>query len=359
MHAPDCFYIYGYCNALYQGPKENLGTIPTNALHATEVRQFDITIYNEAAIRNAKVVDKFDEETIKRDYPQAHKVPVKTSTGIYFQEPVFENVAFVRDAITEAYFIKPILNGVTKKEDHTYGKISGWGYFKIGKELPPIVETPIIKTDNEITPKKEYILKPPSNPIQTEIPTPILSYKSIFPGCLWPLLLAFIFGLFLFQMCTNLTNIKNNTNLKDKNLLKDSLTNRNKLVEGDQIIINPDDNKIGADSIKINGKRIPVPVNNKYQLLVYDFDKEDGDQISLSYNGQQVLDHSIVNFVTKIITINKWRKGDNYLHIISTSDGTQGICTPRVTLIKNGNILYNKTVGCKVGIVKRLTLKFN
>lgn len=358
MHAPDCFYIYGYCDAQYQGPKEGLGMLPTTVINAVEVRQFDITIYKQAEITKAKLVSDFNEDTIHKDFPKALKIPVKTKPGIYFPAPVFDNVTFVRDNIIEAYFINPTLNGITKKDDYTYGSISGWGYFKVGKELPPIVEPPLVENSNYKATVTIGTSKPTAKPIRIPLPPSISFNKSIFPGCLGPLFLICLLSLFMFQVCNNNLNFKNNTNLKDENPLKDTLSQRGKFVEGDKIIIPPDDGKIGSDSIKINDKNIPVPVTKDYLLLVYDFDKKDDDQISLSYNGQLLLDHSIVNFEPKIIRIKQIRKGDNYLHIVSTSQGKAGICTPRLTLIKNGNILYNKTIGCRNGIINRLTLKF-
>jgi hypothetical protein len=84
-----------------------------------------------------------------------YSINFSCDTAIYFKEIVFDNVSFIREQITESFFIDPVISETVKKgkNDFTYGTIEGWGYFKIGVEKKKRAEIkPVTKIESEIEP---------------------------------------------------------------------------------------------------------------------------------------------------------------------------------------------------------------
>lgn len=150
MKAPDSFYIYGFCKGLYNGPRNKLSlNKPVLESNPIKIRFYELSIYTSVDITQAQVILDFDKESLLQKHPNAYAIKFSCEAGIYFNESVFEDVKFIREQITESFFIDPKISDVVKKgkNEFTYGSIEGWGYFKIGfekkkrKEVKPITKT--------------------------------------------------------------------------------------------------------------------------------------------------------------------------------------------------------------------------
>lgn len=419
MKAPESFCVYGYCTAMYSGPRDRaplkLVSLSSNPV---KIRYYDIVVYENAVITDTVVIDNFTKDDLLKDKPDLYAVSFTTQPSIHFKEKVFDDVSFIRDTVTEAYFVNPALTIINKIEDHTYGTISGWGYFKIG-----IVQTKQI-VKQKVDTKKPILIDPiiteplPEPPVTTASNSgclPILGaglLSLLFPlfglpffasliafpllllllwflfrrsssltgfnqsfstnsmmlskvGCLWPAILSLLFSIFFLKVCNNLTNSQQRTSVIKEEQDRDRKIRQQKVLEQGEVveIIPQNDNqnqsKSVSDSIIVLGRKVPVPYSENFQLLVYDYDKVDDDALSIAFNGESIIYPTSLLAKPIALDIDQMRSGNNYLDLEATSNGLSGVCTPRLVLTLKGKVLFNKTVGCQVGNLKRLTFSYN
>jgi hypothetical protein len=419
MKAPESFCVYGYCTALYSGPRDRaplkLVSLSSNPV---KIRYYDIVVYENAAITDTVVIDNFTKDDLLKDKPDLYAVSFTTQPSIHFKEKVFDDVSFIRDTITEAYFVNPALTIINKLEDHTYGTISGWGYFKIGivqtKHIVKLkVDTKKPITIDPIVP--EPLPEPPVTSASNSGCLPMLGaglLSLLFPlfglplfasliafpllllllwflfkrsssltgfnqsfstnsmmlskvGCLWPATLSLLFSIFFLKVCNNLTNSQQRTSVIKEEQDRDRKIRQQKVLEQGEVveIIPQNDNQNQSnsvlDSIIVLGKKVPIPYSENFQLLVYDYDKVDDDALSIAFNGESIIYPTSLKAKPIPLDINQMRSGNNYLDLEATSNGLSGVCTPRLVLTLKGKVLFNKTVGCQVGNLKRLTFSYN
>jgi hypothetical protein len=197
MKAPSEFCVYGFATALYTGPREkNLLQRFTANTTAAKIKYYQIEVYEDAEIREAEVIPDFNKENLPLSADDLFLVRFTTEPEIHFKETVFDQINFIRDAITEAYFVNPEITIITKKNDHTYGTIRGWGYFRIGK--------PVLKNITASV-KKEVLNKETTINVFDQIDdskvasvTPVMHTNSSM-GCL-PALSSSIFSYSLFGL---------------------------------------------------------------------------------------------------------------------------------------------------------------
>lgn len=420
MKAPESFCVYGYCTAMYSGPRDRaplkLVSLSSNPV---KIRYYDIVVYENAVITDTVVIDNFTKDDLLKDKPDLYAVSFTTQPSIHFKEKVFDDVSFIRDTVTEAYFVNPALTIINKIEDHTYGTISGWGYFKIGIVQRKVVEkakVDIHKHDpNAPEPKPEPLPEPPVTTPSNSGCLPMLGaglLSLLFPlfglpffasliafpllwlflwflfrrsssltgfnqsfstnsmmlskvGCLWPAILSLLFSIFFLKVCNNLTNSQQRTSVIKEEQDRDRKIRQQKVLEqGEVVEITPQNgnqNKLNSvpDSIIVLGKKVPVPYSENFQLLVYDYDKVDDDALSIAFNGESIIYPTSLQAKPIALDIDQMRSGNNYLDLEATSNGLSGVCTPRLVLTLKGKVLFNKTVGCQVGNLKRLTFSNN
>ncbi len=419
MKAPESFCVYGYCTAMYNGPRDRaplkLVSLSSNPI---KIRYYDVVVYENAKITDTIVVDDFTKDELLKAQPDLYAVSFTTQLSIHFKEKVFDDVSFLRDTVTEAYFVNPALTIINKLEDHTYGTISGWGYFKIG-----IVQTKLI-VKPKVDTKKPILIDPiiadplPEPPVTTAtnkgcLPIlgagflsllfslfglPFFASLIAFPliwlllwllfrrsssltgfnqsfstnsmmlskvGCLWPAILSLLFSIFFLKVCNNLTNSQQRTSVIKEEQNRDRKIRQQKVLEQGEVVDvmpqNDNQNQLNSapDSIIVLGKKVPVSFSENFQLLVYDYDQVDDDVLSIAFNGEPIINPTLLVAKPMALDINKMRSGNNYLDLEATSNGLSGVCTPRLVLTLKGKVLFNKTVGCKVGNLKRLTFSYN
>ena len=189
MNAPPHFWVYGKCTALYRGPRnDNFKKPIVLGANPVKIRLYDVVIYEEAYIKDTKVVDDFyAKEMVSSD--SLYHIKFDCNAAISFPDKVFDDVSFIRDSISEAYFENPKLTETSKKGRNTYGTINGWGYFKVGNPRS-LKKAEVVKPDVLTSVRKDIDVMGVESP---EI-KPIVPNNEM--GCL-PLVCAVLLSLLL------------------------------------------------------------------------------------------------------------------------------------------------------------------
>lgn len=365
MQAPSEFCIYGFATALYTGPREkNLLQRITENTHAVKIKYYQIEVYEDAEIRESEVIPPFDCNHLPISKDELFPVKFTTEPEIHFKETVFDQINFIRDKVTAAYFVDPEITIITKKNEHTYGTIRGWGYFKIGNPVSVITSTSKVDTAKN-TVVQTNAPSTTTNGINVVEVTPVIqSHQSI--GCL-PFVgsgLAIIFFLMMMGFVCNKCKFSGITQTIVQNETK-SVKNTNKLkptVLGERVVIpaiaNAEEEELKhrfkPDSILVNFRKVPVPVSDRFQLLMYDYGRFDQDEVTLQFNDEIIEAHTVVPELPKLYNLSTLQPGNNYLNLKPTSDGSVGTCTPYFVLIRNGKIYFEKSFDCSTGDVKQI-----
>jgi len=353
----DSFFAYGYVIALFRGPEhidnQVLTRISTNK-RTNSIRVFDIILYKDINITNARVIPNEDWESklVEMKKSTYFHATLEDQLAIQFDKVYFNNVDFLRTNVyrPECYIKNPIFNYSLVKDGFAYGEIAGELYFKVGDPKPVIIKkTPIVDPKPITEIKSEVISSSPVQPgigclglvmswfsfswalpflpgLYTKADIPLLQRS----GCLWPILrmmgLLFLL-LFLFKGCLSYSsNVWNNAN-------KDALKNDKKLdIPTGKEKIEQSDKLAKSQKNKYSDTTFVVPPGN-YKLVFFDSNRQDGDKIRLSINGRDLEESVEVLNAKQEVVLKNMRYGKNIIDFEALSNGKYGICTAEVYLV--------------------------
>jgi hypothetical protein len=355
----DSFFAYGHVIALFRGPEQIDNQVVThisNNKRTNSIRVFDIILYKDINISDAKVVpnELWDTTLVEMKKSTYFHATLEDQLAIQFDKVYFNNVDFLRTNVyrPECYIKNPVFNYSLVKDGFAYGEIAGELYFKVGdpkpvsiKKNPTAVTKPVVETATTT----EVISSQPVQPgigclglvmswfsfswalaflpgLYTKADIPLLQRA----GCLWPIfrMLGLLFlMLFLFKGCLNYSsNVWNIANIEalnnDKKL--DIPTGKEKIEQSDKLA--------KSQKNKFSDTTFVVPPGN-YKLVFFDSNRQDGDRIRLSINGRDLEESVEVLNAKQEVILKNMRYGKNIIDFEALSNGKYGICTAEVYLV--------------------------
>lgn len=355
----DSFFAYGHVIALFRGPEhidnQVLTRISTNK-RTNSIRVFDIILYKDINITNARVIPNEDWESklVEMKKSTYFHATLEDQLAIQFNKVYFNNVDFLRTSVyrSECYIKNPVFNYSLVKDGFAYGEIAGELYFKVGDPKPVSIKknpTAVTKSVVEATTTTEVVSSEPVQPgigclglvmswfsfswalaflpgLYTKADISLLQRA----GCLWPIfrmLGLFFLMLFLFNSCLNYSsNVWNIANIEalnnDKKL--DIPTGKEKIEQSDKLA--------KSQKNKFSDTTFVVPPGN-YKLVFFDSNRQDGDRIRLSINGRDLEESVEVLNAKQEVILKNMRYGKNIIDFEALSNGKYGICTAEVYLV--------------------------
>jgi hypothetical protein len=387
--ADDSFFAYGHVIALFRGPEYIDSQVITNISknkRANSIRVFDIILYKDINISNAKVIpnDLWESELFEmKKSPYFHAI-LEDQLAIHFDKVYFNNVDFLRTTVyqPECFIKNPVFNYSLVKDGFAYGEITGELYFKVGDSKPvainknlTIAPKPITETEIQVTELETQAIS--SLPVQPGIGClgflmswfsfswalpflPGLYTKADIPalqraGCLWPILRMLgllLLMLFLFKGCLNYSsNVWNSSK-------EDAFKNDKKLdIPTGKETIEQSDKLPKTQKNKFSDTTFFVPPGN-YKLVFFDSEVEDGDKIRLSLNGRDLLESVEILNAKQEVSLKNMQYGKNIIDFEALSNGRLGFCTAVVYLVNidNGQIQKYKFYN-EQGFKKRIFIE--
>jgi hypothetical protein len=353
----DSFFAYGHVIALFRGPEHIDNQVLTNISknkRANSIRVFDIILYKDINISDAKVIpnDLWESELLEmKKSPYFHAI-LEDQLAIHFDKVYFNNVDFLRTTVyqPECFIKNPVFNYSLVKDGSAYGEITGELYFKVGNPKPLAIKKNQTIAPKPITEVETQAVS--SLPVQPGIGClgllmswfsfswalpflPGLYTKADIPalqraGCLWPILRMLgllLLMLFLFKGCLNYSS-----NVWDSSK-KDALKNDKKLdiPTGNETIVQSDKLPIKQKN-KYSDTIFVVPPGN-YKLVFFDSNLEDGDKIRLSLNGRDLEESFEILNAKQEVNLKNMQYGKNIIDFEALSNGRLGLCTAEVYLV--------------------------
>lgn len=219
-----------------------------------------------------------------------------------------ENERAAREKLNYVIIKDAKLTGVTKRNNLTYGTLSGTLSAFIG-ELPKPVQEEKIISDAKTETGTPFTAQPPvgnvSNAGGVTPPIPGGGCLPKIPGLLWLPLLLLLLGLLSLMGCPDFR-----CNLPDLDLDK---------VLPDTTEVNP------TDTLRSDSKEIV--------LSMYDWSVEDGDVVRITFNGQTIADSVLITRKPVSFKIQNTKNGVNILEVYGIDQGTVGPASPYVEIL--------------------------
>lgn len=411
-------YIEGNLSGLYSGFKEEGHSLMINKLALLKkAKKYSVTLYKDLHVDKAVIISEQDYDEAK-DSEEWWKINHTAEAAIYFLHPFFEEYTFLRHLPIEIYVESPSIKCTDKKDQRnvTYGTLSGRVRVKLTTEQN--IESQIQKSVS--TPEITTELIPDETPIKTNegcfnrndsyngcfglndglngtgglygltggaygtsgcfgaygnpkglFSAPMSSgcFPNIGLGCLIPGLLLLLFLFSLLKSCGHLSTVAPilNTIKKDR---EDSRTPPPVWVKNtdDTSKLEPDyvpknDTLLKVDSLKPMIDTIEIinkcPKINKgsMQLMLWDWDIEDKDTVSVFLNNKLVINNLRLRKKPYLINRKGLKYGENYLEVIA-KNSDKGTNTVAFIGYSDRNKLCDTTLKLKSSQLKRITLRY-
>jgi len=372
--ADDSFFARGQVIALFRGPEYIDSQVITNISknkRANSIRVFDIILYKDINISNAKVIpnDLWESELLEMKKSPYFNAILEDQLAIHFDKIYFKNVDFLRTTVyqPECFIKNPVFNYSLVKDGFAYGEITGELYFKVGDPEPVAIKKNLAIAPKPVTENKtQDISSSPVSKSNTELKTQAVSSLPVQPGigclgflmswfsfswalpflpglytkadipalqragCFWPILRILgllLLLLFLFKGCLNYSS-----NVWDSSK-KDALKNDKKLdIPTGKETIEQSDKLPKTQKNKFSDTTFVVPPGN-YKLVFFDSNRQDGDKIRLSLNGRDLLESVEILNAKQEVSLRNMQYGKNIIDFEALSNGRLGICTAEVYLV--------------------------
>ena len=135
----DSFFAYGQVVALFRGPEHIANQVLTSVSknkRANSIRVFDIILYKDINISDAKVIpnELWESTLVEMKKSTYFHATLDDQLAIHFNKSYFNNVDFLRTSVyrPECYIKNPVFNYSLVKDGFAYGEIAGELYFKVG-----------------------------------------------------------------------------------------------------------------------------------------------------------------------------------------------------------------------------------
>ena len=409
-------YIEGNLSGQYSGSKENDHSLIKNRLALLKkAKKYSVTLYKDLHIDRAIIISEQDYDEAKTS-ENWWKINHTAEAAIDFLYPFFEQYTFLRHFPVEIYVESPSIKYTDKKDQRnaTYGILSGRVRAKLTTPqkivsqpqkavIAPIVTTePIpdtipVQTDRGCFNRNDsyngcFGLKDGVNGTggcyglsggaygpsgcfgNYGNPTGCFSApmsSGCFPnmglGCLIPGLLMLMLLFSLLKSCSHLSTLAPivNTIKKDRDDSRTPppvwVTNPNDTTQPEPDYVPQSDTLLKVDSLKpvIDSVDIvdTIPKINKgsLQLMLWDWDTEDKDTVSVFLNNKLIIDNLRLRKKPYFLNEKGLKYGENYIEIVAMNTD-KGSNTVAIMGYSDRSKLCDTTLKLKSSQSTRLTL---
>ena len=411
-------YIEGDLSGQYSGSKENDHSLIKNRLALLKkAKKYSVTLYKDLHIDKAVIISEQQYEEVK-NAETWWKINHTAEAAIDFLYPFFEKFTFLRHLPIELYVERPSIKFTDKKDQRnaTYGILCARVSAKLtipltkaksptlplpptptphpqpGPDEPPPIPTNSGCFNNNDSYNGCFGLKdgvsgtggcygltggsnglsgcfsPYGNPIGCfSAPMSSGCFPNMGLGCLIPSVLFFLLLFSLFKSCSHISTLTPivNTIKKDRDDSRISppvwVPNPDDTTQPEPDYVPTSDSLLKVDSLKPTIDTVEIidtiPKINKgsMQLMLWDWDIEDKDTVSVFLNNKLIIDNLRLRKKPYFLNEKGLKYGENYLEVVAMNTD-KGSNTVAIMGYSDRSKLCDTTLKLKSSQSTRLTL---